>query len=102
MGTHNIEGGGAVEESARNKGHTIQKEGVLWRGVQGMGRTHNIFDKFYLIKLHETCRASHNNSVNKRIVKGYTLQIMQKICINQKGFGQGMGATNAQNQVKQI
>ena len=61
-----------------------------------------IFDNFYLIKLHETCRASHNNSVNKRIVKGYTLQIMQKICTNQKGFGQGMGATNAQNQVKQI
>ena len=61
-----------------------------------------LFDNFYLIKLHETCRASHNNSVNKRIVKGYTLQIMQKICTNQKGFGQGMGATNAQNQVKQI
>ena len=52
-----------------------------------------------MIKLHETCRASHNNSVNKRIVKGYTLQIMQKICTNQKGFGQGIGATNAQNQV---
>ena len=33
---------------------------------------------------------------------GYTLQIMQKICINQKGFGQGMGAANAQNQVKQL
>ena len=25
---------------------------------------------------------------------------MQKICINQNGFGQGMGATNAQNRVK--
>ena len=25
---------GAMEESARNGGHTISKEGVLWRGVK--------------------------------------------------------------------
>ena len=44
-------------------------------------------------------RASHNSSVNKRIVSEYTSQIMQtKYVLIKKGFGQGMGATNAQNQ----
>ena len=48
---------------------------------------------------HVGCRIT---AVNKRIISKYTSQIMQKICINQKGFGQGMGATNAQNRVKWI
>ena len=45
---------------------------------------------------HEEYRIT---AVNERIVSEYTSQIVRKICINQKGFGQGMGATNAQNRL---
>ena len=60
-----------------------------------------IFDNFFWSNFMKHVE-HRTTTVNKRIVSGYTSQIMQNICINQKGFGQGMGATNAQNRVMRI
>ena len=49
-----------------------------------------------MIKLHETCRIWHNSSEQKDCFRIYFTDYANKICINQKGFGQGMGTTNAQ------
>ena len=56
---------------------------------------------YYIIfNFHETCRKSHNSSEQKDCFRIHFTDYANKICINQKGFGQGMGATNAQNRVK--
>ena len=79
----------------------VHNHSALTSLMSALLNKHIIFYNFYLIKLHETCRASHNNSEQKNCFRIYFTDYA-KICINQKGFGQGMGATNAQNRVKRI
>ena len=71
------------------------KQHTLLMYVYGLDRIYIYSAKVYLIKLHEHVEY-RITAVNKRIVSEYHFtDYANKICINQKGFGQGMGATNA-------
>ena len=63
--------------------------------------TKKLFDNFIWSNFMKHVEHSIT-AVNRRIISGYTSQIMQKYVLIKKGFGQGMGATNAQNRMKRI
>ena len=54
-----------------------------------------LFDQRQMKHIQFSITAVENRIISKYKCTGYAIK-----CINQKGFGQGMGATNAQNRVK--